>query len=155
MNVSFFPIQVPRVSSYISDIKELLTQRAFYKQQLLPTLLKQAYPDLVQAAYPTRGEQQEVFSQPPYSRALQRLECTYLGHEGPGKESVEDSELREVFGDQAFVFGTLWYLQQFHKYQASFLYYMDHQVHRRWWKWGGEWSGRGGVSAMDEGGRFV
>ena len=116
------------MSRYILDTQELLTQRPFYRQQLLPTLLKQAYPTLVPAAHPSRGAREEAWRRPPYPRALRSLECAYLGDEGPGQRTVRDWQLRQLFGDQAFVWGTLRYLQQFATYQPSFLYYMDHQV---------------------------
>ncbi|XP_070191192.1 cholinesterase-like [Littorina saxatilis] len=123
---------VPRISRYILDIDELITQRTFHQQQFLPTLLKQAYPDLVQLAYPTKNEvNTDTYTQLPYSQALSSLECAYLdGKDESTGQRVGEREVWDVFGDQAFVLGTVRYLRQFCVYQSSFLYYFDHQTIR-------------------------
>ena len=118
---------MPRVSRYILDAGDVVQTHSFYRQQFLPTLLKQAYPNLVPEPYPTRTKETQVsFQQHPFFGVLDRLECAYLQHHGSHR-NVE-KEMVEAFGDQAYVFGTIRYLQQFGAYQPTFLYFMSREV---------------------------
>ena len=132
--------QVPRLSRFITDAKSQLTNRQFYRHQFLPTLLKQAYPDLAGQLYLTRGNGHrytEDSGQSHLLEALQTVECAYLGRGADVRDGrVAAREVCEVFGDQAFITGILRHLEKFCAHQPSFLYYMDHQV--------GEGGGGGG-----------
>ncbi|KAL8570874.1 hypothetical protein ACOMHN_023547 [Nucella lapillus] len=137
---------VPRVSRYILDVRDLVRQRGFYRDQLLPTLLKQAFPHHVPHPYPSRDPlpSRNAYCRHPYPQLLQSIECAYsrggLGRDGGSSSSslsswsssegdlLDDEELKEVFGDQAFVMSCLRYLDQFCGSQACYLYFAGHQT---------------------------
>ncbi|XP_025099361.1 acetylcholinesterase-like isoform X2 [Pomacea canaliculata] len=94
-------------------------ERSFLHHNLIPALLRQAY----NVSTSTAALVVECF----YSSLPEAVAAsTRLRH-----DEVSDWEMSEIFGDVAYVYGTLKDLNRFSSTQASFLYYFDHQTNRR------------------------
>ncbi|KAK7486630.1 hypothetical protein BaRGS_00022155 [Batillaria attramentaria] len=102
-------VGVRRVSSVFPDVQTLLTDRDFYREKLLPAMIRQSHDGDVSP------------------QAVEVVECAY-GSDRSG--DVGKEEVVGAFGDQAFVYTALEYLNHFSNYQPSYLYYMDHQPDR-------------------------
>ncbi|KAL8579568.1 hypothetical protein ACOMHN_025521 [Nucella lapillus] len=124
---------VPRISAIIPDAGDLVKDGQFYRRHFLPSMLKQTYPDLVPLPWPTRHAPEEAWEDPPFLEALQRLQCAYPLGSGRG---VDKERTQELFGDQAFLQGTVRFLDKFccsepqREGHSSFLYFVDYQTKR-------------------------
>lgn len=106
---------VRRVSKQFPDVESQLQDRQFYLDHFLPALVRQAYGGA------------------STSQAITLLHCAYADddyEDADDDDLVKIRELHDVFGDQAFVYPSIEYLNQFSTYQPSYLYYMDHEPDR-------------------------